>query len=221
MSTDHLRARPRRPPVVRALTWWATGLLLATAALLLTEPSTTLYEAVAHTGTAWPEPLAGALVIALAASLALATWRTGRRQLRGATTGLAAGVGVGAAYGSSELLKLLVAQERPCRSVLPDPSCPGAENWSFPSNHTTIAFALATAIVLVTRSWWAWSAYLAALAAGAARVVDGVHFPHDVLAGAILGSCTTVAVAALVHPWIHALTERLTRRSDSRTPSAS
>lgn len=211
-----MTARPQRLPVVRALTWWATGLLLATAALLLTEPSTALYEAVAHAGTAWPEPLAGALIIALGAALALATWHTGRRHRHRTATGVAAGVGVVTSYGSSELLKLLVAQERPCRSVLLDPSCPGAGNWSFPSNHTTIAFALATAIVLVTRSRWVWSAYLVALAAGAARVVDGVHFPHDVLAGAILGTCTTVAVAAL----LNGLWGR-TRAVDRAAPSGS
>jgi len=193
--------------VLRALTWWTTGILLTAAALLLAAPSTRLYVGVADID--WPGQLANILIIVLSASLALVTWRQRRTDLGRTATGLAAGVGVVIAYGSSEALKLMLAQERPCRTVLPDPHCPGAGNWSFPSNHAAIAFALATAIVLVTRSWWAWSAYLAALVAAASRVVDGVHLPHDIFAGAVLGTCTTVAVAILLNSWIRPLVERL------------
>src|SRR5699024_11091362 len=109
-----------------------------------------------------------------------------------------------------------LAQDRPCRTVLPDPHCPVVGSWSFPSNHATIAFALATVIVLVVGRWWASSAYLAAFATAASRVVDGVHFPHDVLAGAILGTCTTVALAILLNRWMRDLIERLGRRHSAR-----
>lgn len=198
-------------PVLRALTWWFTGLLLATAALLLAQPSTALYLAIARTGTDWPDLLANILIIALSGVLALMTWRRRKLDPARAATGLAAGIGAVAAYVSSEILKLLVGQDRPCRTVLLDPGCPSAGNLSFPSNHATIAFALATAVVLITSKWWAWSAYLAALITAAARVVDGVHFPHDILAGAILGTCTTMASAILLNRRTHALIERLFR----------
>lgn len=122
------------------------------------------------------------------------------------------------AYGSSEMFKLLVAQERPCRNVLPDPQCPGVGNWSFPSNHATIAFAVATAVVLVLTRWWTWIAFLAALVAASSRVVDGVHLPHDVLAGAVLGISTTVACTVLLRRPVRTIVERILR--PSRTPAS-
>lgn len=197
--------------MLRALAWWTLGVLLTAAALLLAEPATHLYVAVADVSSS--DHLADVLVVGLCVSLALATWR--RTGARATATGLAAGVGVVLAYGTSEALKLVVAQERPCHTVLPDPQCPGAGNWSFPSNHATVAFALATAVVLVCGTWWAWSAYLAAVATAGSRVVDGVHLPHDVLAGAALGTCTTVAAAILLTPWTGALVERLRRHQPS------
>lgn len=198
-------AGPR--PLLRAAAWWAAGLLLTAATLLLSGPSTRLYLAVAYTGIEWPDRLADVLVIALASAFALQAWRN-RRAPAPAITG---GVGVLLAYGSSEALKVVLAQERPCRAVLPDLACPGAGSWSFPSNHATIAFALATAVVLLSASAWAWSAYLAAVATAGSRVVDGVHLPHDTVAGAALGICTTVAVAVLLTPDARAFIEKLGR----------
>src|SRR5699024_5698707 len=192
------RSRLERHSVVQALAWWATGLLLGAGSLFLLDPSTSLYLAVVRADLALPQHLASGLIIVLALLLAVATWRSGPWRSRQAVTGLAAGAGVVIAYVSSEAVKALLAQDRPCRSVLLDPSCPEAGNWSFPSNHATIAFGLATAIALVVPRWWAWSAYLVALIAGASRVIDGVHYPHDVLAGAALGICTTVAVTRLL-----------------------
>lgn len=192
-----------------ALAWWATGLVLALSALLLVEPSAQLYLAVSRSGAQWPERLASALIIALCACLAVAAFVPGRTGRRRAASGLAAGVGVVLAYGSSEAIKAVLAQDRPCRVIVLDPSCPAPGSWSFPSNHTTIAFALATAIFLVIRSWWAASAHLVALVAAASRVVDGVHYPHDVLAGAILGTCTTIAGALLLERWTRPLVERI------------
>jgi len=57
---------------------------------------------------------------------------------------------------------------------------------SFPSDHAAAGFAIATALVLVHRRWG-----IAALAAAAlmsyARVFVGLHYPGDVLAGALVG----------------------------------
>ncbi|WP_152193054.1 phosphatase PAP2 family protein [Georgenia satyanarayanai] len=208
--------RPAAPrPLLHAAAWWATGLVLVTAALLLTAPSTRLYLAVAHTRVEWPDQVADVLVVALTSAVALQTWRLRRARERIATA-VASGVGVLLAYGTSEALKVVLARERPCRAVLPDPQCPGAGNWSFPSNHSTIAFSLATALVLLSASAWAWSAYLAAIATAASRVVDGVHLPHDTLAGAALGICTTAALSILLTPHALALIEKLARMYERR-----
>jgi len=208
------RPAPPNPPL-RAAAWWATGLLLTAAALLLTEPSTRLYFAIAHTRIQWPDQLANLLVIALTAAFAVQTWRH-RHAPRRIATAISSGVGVLLAYGTSEALKVVLAQERPCHALLPDPQCPSAGNWSFPSNHSTIAFSVATGVVLLSASAWAWSAYLAAIATAASRVVDGVHLPHDTLAGATLGICTTMALTILLTHHALGLIEKLGPQYQSR-----
>jgi len=215
MTADAERPPTALHPLLRAAVWWTTGLLLTAAALLLTDPSTQLYLAVAHTHIQWPHQLANGLIIALTATATLQTWLH-RHAPRRVATAIASGAGVLTAYGTSEALKVIFTQERPCRAVLPDPQCPEVGSWSFPSNHATIAFSLATVVVLLSVSAWAWSAYLAALAAAASRVVDGVHLPHDTIAGAILGICTTVALTILLTAQTRVLIERLSRAHQRR-----
>ena len=66
----------------------------------------------------------------------------------------------------------------------------------FPSDHATAAFAIA--VVLVLRLGLRWLPVLVAAAALAvSRVLVGVHYPADVLAGALLGTAAAVAVCAL------------------------
>lgn len=85
-------------------------------------------------------------------------------------------------------LKPLIARPRPCdldasvQLLVPRPY-----GWSFPSGHTTSGFAAATAIFFEKNRF---GPYLVALAAfiGLTRLYLFVHFPTDVLAGAIIGT---------------------------------
>ncbi len=58
---------------------------------------------------------------------------------------------------------------------------------SFPSGHSTTAFAAAVALSVLLPRWQA-AFFAAALAICAARVLAGAHYPSDVVAGAGLGS---------------------------------
>lgn len=62
---------------------------------------------------------------------------------------------------------------------------------SFPSGHTTTAFALAMWVFLLTHRtryrWWGYGALVLAGLVGLSRIYRGVHYPADVLAGALLG----------------------------------
>jgi len=61
--------------------------------------------------------------------------------------------------------------------------------YSFPSGHTADAFCLATSVALRYHKWYfAAPAYLFATSVGWARMYQGVHYPSDVLMGALVGS---------------------------------
>ncbi|MEK7498006.1 MAG: phosphatase PAP2 family protein [Patescibacteria group bacterium] len=61
-----------------------------------------------------------------------------------------------------------------------------AANGSFPSSHTAAAFALALTIWLHDKKV-GFFYLIAALLVGAARVLANVHYPVDILGGAVLG----------------------------------
>jgi membrane-associated phospholipid phosphatase len=65
----------------------------------------------------------------------------------------------------------------------------GAGSPSFPSGHTSDVFALATSLTLVYPKWYVIApSFVWASAVGYSRMDLGVHYPSDVLAGAIMGS---------------------------------
>lgn len=60
--------------------------------------------------------------------------------------------------------------------------------YSFPSGHSSLAFATATNLSLAYPKWYvAVPAYLWAGSVGYSRMHLGVHYPSDVLAGALVG----------------------------------
>jgi undecaprenyl-diphosphatase len=59
-------------------------------------------------------------------------------------------------------------------------------NSSFPSGHTSAAFAMASALAWVDRRWGV-VALLIALLVGLGRVAVGVHYPSDILGGMVVG----------------------------------
>jgi membrane-associated phospholipid phosphatase len=83
------------------------------------------------------------------------------------------------------LVKLIVKRPRPVLEGLP-PLGGAPSSLSFPSAHATSSFAVATAMTRVD-SFGA-LAFLLALALALGRPYLGMHYPSDVLAGAVLGS---------------------------------
>lgn len=151
--------------------------------------SVALYRALVL-GTAW-DHAADALLLLLGLLLAWAGW-SARRNLPAIVRLAWVGVGTAAAYGLSEGLKLVVDEERPCRAVLELAGCPPVGDWSFPSNHATLAAGLAIGLAMLRPTLAAIALPLGLLTA-LARVVAGVHYPHDVVAGAALGAAVVAA----------------------------
>ena len=67
--------------------------------------------------------------------------------------------------------------------------------YSFPSAHTSSAFAMATAATLYSKKWYvAVPSYLYACGIGYSRMRLGVHFPSDVLGGMVVGIGSSLLV---------------------------
>jgi undecaprenyl-diphosphatase len=97
------------------------------------------------------------------------------------------------------LLKLVVREDRPCRSlhVVTLEACPGPGDWSFPSNHAAIAAAAVVALLFVSRRLGA-LACVVAVAMAVSRVWVGAHYPHDVVAGVVVGGLVALGLMTLV-----------------------
>ncbi|MER7671081.1 phosphatase PAP2 family protein [Kitasatospora sp. NPDC096128] len=112
---------------------------------------------------------------------------------------LASPVIVVVAYGINSVLKGMVEELRPCAQIkgsLSLETCPAAGDWSFPSNHSVIAFAAAISLWFVSRRLGVVATVFAALMA-ASRVWVGVHYPHDVAVGALTGTLVALVLAPL------------------------
>lgn len=125
-------------------------------------------------------------LVVLAAMAVYAWWLArGRTDPRAVAAVAWLGLGTIIAVGGGLVLKQLFAELRPCRviHVVTVQACPSRSDYSFPSDHGTVAVALALGIWLVDRKLGALAIVLAAIE-GFDRVYTGQHYPHDVL-GAI------------------------------------
>ena len=97
-------------------------------------------------------------------------------------------------------IKPLIARERPWLVIegfvnLVEEHDPN----SFPSGHTNAAFAFALALCMsAPKRWMKITAVCMAVVMGLSRLYVGVHFPSDVLVGALVGSLCGLAGAWVV-----------------------
>ncbi len=110
---------------------------------------------------------------------------------------LLAGAGVLAAVAVNQPIVHAVGERRPY-DVLPHVLVlvHRSADASFPSDHATMAGAVAAGLLLVDRRLGA-TACVAALLMAAARVYVGAHFPVDVLAGLAVGAAVALLVQLL------------------------
>lgn len=114
------------------------------------------------------------------------------------------------AWGAKEILKHTLSRARPYL-YYSNPPEEKKDDWekSFPSGHTTIAFASAVFTSYTFRKYnpespWRLpvtiGVYTLAATTAALRIMSGSHFLTDVIAGAALGSIIGFTV-----PWLHSL----------------
>lgn len=148
----------------------------------------------AYAAASEPLFLAGLLVLGLAGLL------LHRRRLTAASAlaGVAACAGLAVAAVVGRLVdrpRPFVAHPRAIHAFLAHAADPG-----FPSDHATAAFAIA-AVLLLVLGVRTLPVLLAAVALAVSRVLVGIHYPADVLAGAVLGTTAAVLVVLAARRW--------------------
>lgn len=110
---------------------------------------------------------------------------------------------VGIATAIAFTTKELVKRERPAIQDLTFHSENNATNYSFPSGHTSAAFSLATSMSIINHKWFvvvpsfAWATMV-----GYSRMYLGVHYPSDVIVGALVGT-GSAWLSYRLNKWMH------------------
>lgn len=110
----------------------------------------------------------------------------------------------------SRILKNLTERPRPCH----EPSLAGmvhtvkgycAGMYSFVSGHASNSFGIAAyTAALLGKRWYTWSVFIWAALVSYSRIYIGVHYPGDVLGGALLGLIAGISLAWAAHKLIKA-----------------
>ena len=101
-----------------------------------------------------------------------------------------------ARFGITEFIRLFYHRPRPF-SVLPVHQLLTDSAWSFPSGHATFFFAMATAVYLYHKKWGI-GFFIAAILIAVGRVAAGVHYPSDIIGGALIGIIVAYATFHIV-----------------------
>ena len=100
---------------------------------------------------------------------------------------------------NNAILKKLVARTRPYEVI--DGLkllTKNATDFSFPSGHSASAFAAAAAICKTQKgSKWRWIVLIGAVCMALSRLYIGIHYPSDVICGALSGTLCGLAAAFL------------------------
>lgn len=113
--------------------------------------------------------------------------------------GIGSGLAVGLGWGSGYLVKVVVNRPRPDWALLSNHITKRSTEAGFPSAHATFIATVVAVLMLVGagRGWGrrhlvvigAIAGVVADVAVAAARVYAGLHYPTDVLAGLVYGTC--------------------------------
>ncbi|MFI1760927.1 phosphatase PAP2 family protein [Streptomyces sp. NPDC020800] len=140
-------------------------------------------------------------------------WAARRRGAQPMAVALAAPVAVVTAFAVAEVIKKVVGEVRPCRSMphayLVD-TCPAPSDYAFPSGHSTVAAAAVAALFLLDRRLSVIAAVFAVVE-GFSRVYVGAHYPHDVLGSVVVALPVAYLTSLALRRWATPLVAALSR----------
>jgi len=91
-----------------------------------------------------------------------------------------------ARLGITELIRFFYHHPRPYLALPDVHNLFTDSSWSFPSGHATFFFAMATAVYLYNKKWGIWF-FIATILITVSRVIAGIHYPSDIVGGALIG----------------------------------
>ena len=152
----------------------------------------------------WYTQLGNAGLLWIVLSLAMLCWRPTRKAGALALTAMVFGLLI-----TNITIKPLVERARPWLDWPIVPLVVENDPHSFPSGHTCSAFAAGLSWArALPRRWMRTLAVVLAVCMGLSRLYVGVHYPTDVLAGALIGALCAWAAWALYQAYVR-------RRPDS------
>jgi undecaprenyl-diphosphatase len=105
-----------------------------------------------------------------------------------------------AAFGFAKLAAVWHSEARPWQTHEVHHLIAGGTGNAFPSKYATAAFGVAFVTLLFLSRSWGLLLTLVALAIGFSRVYVGVHYPGDILAGAVAAVLGVVVAVGVAQP---------------------
>ncbi|MFF0149462.1 undecaprenyl-diphosphatase [Amycolatopsis sulphurea] len=150
--------------------------------------------------------VAGPLIYVLAVAGALVVLAAMRGRTRGKNLWLAGQAGATLALGFlvNRVLRAFAVHGRPFESRPVHQLVEHEAGVSFPSNHATAALTIAFVAGFFVSRRWGWTLGVPAALIAISRVYVGVHWPSDIICGALVGLLATLVVrwaAPRVRKW--------------------
>jgi undecaprenyl-diphosphatase len=138
--------------------------------------------------------------LAIVAAVAIRWWWTGAAdRMRERYLAVVSGASVTVGLALNQGVLLAVHRARPYDAGVTHLIVAASKDPSFPSDHATLAFAVAFAL-LGAGARRGWAFLIAAALLSFSRIYVGTHYLSDVMGGALTGAIAAVVCLALIRP---------------------